>query len=258
VRAAVSVLCLLVVAGVLAPGAGATAPYASELPPLLTPWTRSVSTVAPLPEYPRPQLQRARWLSLNGRWQYEQGQAGQAPPFGQDLAQTILVPFPVQSPLSGIGREDTNGWYRRTFTVPASWSGDHVLLNFGAVSWRATVYVNGQLAGAHQGDYDSFSLDITRLLHPGQANQLVVGFYDPIGAVGEPVGKQVAGAPTGILHTASSGIWQTVWLEPVPAEHLTGLDLAPKLSANAARGSLTITAPVAGGSSGRVIAQALE
>jgi hypothetical protein len=224
---------------------------------LVTPWTRSVSTVAPLPEYPRPQLQRSQWENLNGRWQYEQGQAGQTPPVGQNLAQTILVPFPVESPLSGIGREDINGWYRRTFSVPASWSGQHVLLNFGAVSWRATVYVNGELAGTHQGDYDSFSLDITPLLlRPGQANELIVGFYDPIGAAGEPVGKQVAGTPTGILHTASSGIWQTVWLEPAAAEHLTALGLTPRLESNPARDSLSVDAATAAGGSGRVIAQA--
>jgi Concanavalin A-like lectin/glucanases superfamily/Glycosyl hydrolases family 2, sugar binding domain/Glycosyl hydrolases family 2 len=243
-------LCLL---GVLAPSAGATAPYAEMLPPLLTPWTQQVSTTAPLPEYPRPQMQRADWENLNGQWQYQQGAAGQAPPFGENLAQTILVPFPVESPLSGIEREDTWGWYRRTFTVPASWAGQHVLLNFGAVSWRATVYVNGQLAGTHQGDYDSFSLDITSLLHPGQPNELIVGFYDPIGAAGEPVGKQTAGTPTGILHTASSGIWQTVWLEPVSADHFTGLDLAPDLK----RSRLTVTADTVGGAGDAVVAQAL-
>jgi hypothetical protein len=250
-------LCALGPACLFAPAAEATAPYAEQLPPLVTPWTRSVSTVAPLPEYPRPQLERSRWQNLNGRWQYEQGQPGQAPPVGQDLAQTILVPFPVEAPLSGIGREDMNGWYRRTFTVPASWSGQHVLLNFGAVSWRATVYVNGQLAGSHQGDYDSFSLDITPLLRVGQANELVVGFYDPIGGAGEPVGKQVAGAPTGILHTTSSGIWQTVWIEPVAAEHLSGLDLRPNLARNPLRTSLTITAATLGGAGGSVVAQAL-
>ncbi len=242
--------------GALAPAASATAPYTEKLPPLTTPWTRSVSTVAPLPEYPRPQLERSRWLNLNGQWQYEAGQPGQAPPFGQDLAQTILVPFPVESPLSGIEREDTWGWYRRTFTVPSGWAGDHVLLNFGAVSWQASVYVNGHLAGTHQGDYDSFSLDITPFLNRTGENELIVGFYDPIGAAGEPVGKQVAGQPTGIFHTASSGIWQTVWLEPVAAEHIDGLDLVPGLTPNPDRSRLMVSASVTGGSAGRVVAQA--
>ena len=152
---------LLAATLVLAAPAGATAPYARQPPPLSTPWTRSVSATSPLPDYPRPQLERARWLSLNGQWQYGQGHPGEAPPFGQDLPQTVLVPFPIEAPLSGIGREDTYGWYRRTFTVPGSWTGQRVLLNFGAVAWQSSVYVNGQLAGTHTGDYESFSLDIT-------------------------------------------------------------------------------------------------
>jgi hypothetical protein len=254
VRAAVLAVGVLGLASGVAPSATATAPYMQRLPPLLTPWTRSVSTVAPLPEYPRPQLERSRWLSLNGRWQYEPAQPGQPPPFGQSLAQTILVPFPVESPLSGVQGRDSMGWYRRSFTVPATWSGQRVRLNFGAVSWLATVYVNGRVAGVHRGDYDSFSFDITRLLRRGVVNELIVGFYDPIGGAGEPVGKQTAGAPSGILHTASSGIWQTVWLEPVSPEHVTGLDLAPDL----ARSRLVITTAVAGGRAGRVLAQALS
>lgn len=246
-------LCSLALAGAFAPAAGATAPYVEQFPPLLTPWTKAVSTTAPLPAYPRPQLERSRWLNLNGRWQYQQGQAGEAPPFGQDLAQTVLVPYAPESPLSGIGREDGSGWYRRTFTVPAAWSREHVVLNFGAVAWQARVYVNGKLAGSHQGDYDSFSIDITRLLRADGPNELVVGYSDPFGAAGEPVGKQVPGAPHGIFHTASSGIWQTVWLEPVASEHLAALDLVPDL----ARGRLLVTAATAGGAGGRIVAQAL-
>jgi hypothetical protein len=240
-------------AAALAPAAGATAPYARQSPPLLTPWTKSVSAVAPLPEYPRPQLQRARWLSLNGQWQYSQGQAGQAPPFGQALPQTVLVPYPVESPLSGIGREDQWGWYRRTFEIPPSWNGQHVLLNFGAVAWQASVYVNGQPAGTHTGDYEAFSLDITRLLRPGAPNELVVGFYDPIGGAGEPVGKQSPGAPHGIYHTASSGIWQTVWLEPVAADHLTSLDPVPDLRRN----RLSLSVSTSSSAPARLLVQAL-
>ena len=252
-RAAAYVLGMLALAGALAPPAGATAPYVEGFPPLLTPWTRSVSTTAPLPEYPRPQLERSSWMSLNGRWQYEQGQAGEAPPFGRDLAQTILVPFSPESPLSGIEREDDWGWYRRQFTVPAAWRAQHVQLNFGAVAWQAAVYVNGKLAGSHAGDYDSFSLDITRLLSSTGPNELVVGYYDPIGAAGEPVGKQRSGPPRGIYHTPASGIWQTVWLEPVSPEHITALDLVPDL----VNGRLTVTAAVTGGSAGRLTAEAL-
>ncbi len=243
-----------VLANVLAPAADATAPYVRKLPPLTTPWTRSVSTVAPLPAYPRPQLERAQWLNLNGRWQYGQGTQGQAPPFRRGLAQTILVPFPVQSPLSGIERGDTRGWYRRTFKVPAAWGSRHVMLNFGAVTWEASVYVNGRRAGTHRGDYDAFSFDVTRLLHRRGLNQLLVGFYDPIGGADEPVGKQVPGTPTGIYHTASSGIWQTVWLEPVAATHISALDLTPELRSD----RLIVAASATGGSGATVVAQALS
>jgi hypothetical protein len=260
---ALTAIASLAVAGVLAPtggaaargapGRGATAPYARKLPPLLTPWTRSVSARAPLPQYPRPQLERARWLNLNGQWQYQRAHPGQAPPFGRSLAQTILVPFPVQSPLSGIERGDEWGWYRRTFAVPSSWAGKRVLLNFGAVSWQAIVYVNGRRAGSHRGDYDSFSFDVTKLLHRRGSNVLLVGFHDPIGADGEPVGKQIPGPARSIYHTASSGIWQTVWLEPVSADHVTALELVPDLE----HSRLLITAFTTGRGRAALVAKAL-
>lgn len=235
------------------PGAGATAPYTPIAPPLSTPWTRTVSTTAPLPEYPRPELQRQRWMNLNGRWQYEAAQPHQPPPFGRALAQTILVPFPVEAPLSGIGREDYSGWYRRTFVVPRGWRSDHVLLNFGAVSWLAAVWVNGHLAGKHRGDYDSFSFDITHLLHRTGTNELIVGFQDPVGGAGEPVGKQASGPPMGIHHSASSGIWQTVWLEPVAAAHITSLTVTPELGQRTA----VVSAELRGPRGGRLLATAL-
>jgi hypothetical protein len=252
----VAALAMLIAVAVAAPSAEATAPYARKLPALLTPWTRSVSRVAPLPEYPRPQLERAAWLNLNGQWQYEQAKTGQAPPFGQNLAETILVPFPVQSPLSGIERGDSAGWYRRKFRIPRGWRGQHVLLNFGAVGWAASVYVNGHLAGTHRGDYTAFSLDITGLLRRGP-NELIVGYVDPLGAAGEPIGKQVPGTPTGIHHSASSGIWQTVWLEPVVAAHLTKLDLTPVLRGGRLIVSATSTSTSTGSARARLLVDAL-
>ncbi|HLY47882.1 MAG TPA: LamG-like jellyroll fold domain-containing protein [Solirubrobacteraceae bacterium] len=252
-RAVTCLLGALLLIGSHATPAGATAPYAGQRPPLTTPWTSAVSSTDPLPEYPRPQLERADWLSLNGQWQYGAGHAGEAPPFGQDLPETVLVPFPIESALSGIGREDAWGWYRRTFEVPASWSGQHVMLNFGAVAWQATVYVNGSLVGTHTGAYDSFSLDITSFLRPGQSNELVVGFYDPIGGAGEPVGKQTPGPPHGIYHTASSGIWQTVWLEPVSADHITALDPVSDPS----RDQLTVSASTSTSEPAMLIVQVL-
>jgi hypothetical protein len=238
--------------GIAASPARASAPYAPKPPILSTPWTRSVSRRLPLTEYPRPQLERAEWLSLNGRWQYQSGGVDDQPPFGRALAQTILVPFAPESPLSGIEREDLSGWYRRLFRVPAGWRGRHVILNFGAVAWRANVYVNGRLVGSHRGDYDSFSFDITSFLRLRAPNELIVGFFDPLGRAGEPVGKQAPGTPAGFLHTAVSGIWQTVWLEPVQARHIDALELTPDL----VHRRLVIRASVSNGAA-RIVADAL-
>jgi len=192
-------------------------------------------------------------MSLNGQWEYEAATSGE-PPVGRSLAQTILVPYPVQSPLSGIGREDAAGWYRRQFTPPPTWQRDHLILHFDAVSWRAVIYVNGHLAGAHQGDYDAFSLDITRYLRRTGSNELIVGFGDLVGQAGEPVGKQVPGAPFSYFHTASSGIWQTVWLEPVAGQHIDSLTTTPRLD----RDSVEISASVVGGGPSQLVATALS
>ncbi len=164
------------------------------------------------------------------------------------------MPFPVQSALSGIARGDTVGWYRRTFTIPPAWSDRHVVLNFGAVSWVSAVWVNRRLVGTHRGDYDSFALDITRALNRHGLNELVVGYENPVGAAGEPVGKQSAGVPNAIFHSAnSSGIWQTVWLEPVSAHRITDLELTPDLPHR----QLAIDAAVLGSRGLRLRVQAL-
>ena len=241
------VLALVGVDGTLtgvARASGAPAPYIRKLPPLLTPWTRSVSTLAPLPDYPRPELERTAWMNLNGRWQYERGAPTERPPHGRTLAETILVPFPVQSPLSGIERADQVGWYRRMFTVPTGWRSRRVMLNFGAVTWAASVYVNGHLVGTHRGSYGSFGFDITSALHHLGENELIVGYLNPIGAAGEPVGKQTPAGSRAIYHTAASGIWQTVWLEPVAATHITGIDVDPQLSRS--RASIRVRADTHG------------
>ena len=250
--ALVATLALLAALAMLAAPAAAQTPYHRMSSPLLTPWTGSVSSTDPLPDYPRPELQRTRWMSLNGPWQYESGAS--APPFGQQLGETILVPFPVQSPLSGIERDDRSGWYRREFTVPAGWHGDRVLLNFGAVTWAATVYVNGRRVGSHTGSYTSFSFDITAAVHRQGPNELVVGYLNPMGGADEPVGKQNANGSYGVHHTASSGIWQTVWLEPVAASHITGLTVVPDLRRHRVR--IRVAARTAGPV--RVLAEALD
>ncbi|MBV9844022.1 MAG: AbfB domain-containing protein [Kutzneria sp.] len=197
-------------------------------PPLTTPWTNQVGPNNALPEYPRPELTRVDWLNLNGDWQWAPAAAGDAPPVGQPLGRTILVPYPVESALSGVGEHHDRMWYRRTVAIPASWSGRRVQMNFGAVDWQADVWVNGTHVGTHTGGYTRFSFDITDQLRAGE-NELVVGVYDPTDAGGQPIGKQRL-SPNRIFYTASTGIWQTVWLEPTVPAHITRLDMTPDVA----------------------------
>lgn len=203
---------------------------------LRTRWADDVTPANAHREYPRPQLTRGDWKNLNGTWQFAAAKAGERPPVGRNLAERILVPYPVESQLSGIERHEDRMWYRRTFTVPADWkigSGKQLRLNFGAVDWRTEVYVNGAKVADHQGGYDKFSADITDALKPGRTQELIVGVYDPTDAAsGEnpPLGKQRLD-PSGIWYTPSSGIWQTVWLEPVAADHVDSLKLTPDVDA---------------------------
>ena len=162
-------------------------------------------------------MRRDAWLNLNGVWQLAVAKENEEPPIGKDLAERILVPFPVESALSGVMKHADRLWYRRTFAVPKDWAGQRVLLHFGAVDWQATVWVNGKKLGEHQGGYDAFTLDITDAVDPQKAEQeLIVGVWDPTDAGTQPHGKQVV-KPGGIFYTPTTGIWQTVWLEPVAA-----------------------------------------
>ncbi|WP_405866478.1 PA14 domain-containing protein [Streptomyces sp. NBC_00005] len=210
---------------------------------LRTKWADQVGPDNAHPEYPRPQLTRTDWRNLNGRWQFAAATAGEQPPVGKDLAERILVPYPVESQLSGLERHEDRMWYRRTFTVPADWrigSGKRLQLNFGAVDWRAEVYVNGTKVAQHQGGYDKFSADVTDALKPGRTQELIVGVYDPTdAAAGEnpPIGKQRLD-PSGIWYTPTSGIWQTVWMEPVVSDHVDSLKLTPDV----AKSRLTVEA----------------
>ncbi|MEV6587484.1 PA14 domain-containing protein [Streptomyces acidicola] len=210
---------------------------------LRTRWADDVGPDNALPEYPRPQLTRDAWRNLNGRWQFAAAEAGEQPPVGKTLQERILVPYPVESQLSGIQRHEDRMWYRRTFTVPRDWhigSGKRLRLNFGAVDWQSEVYVNGTKVAEHKGGYDKFSADVTDALKPGRTQELIVGVYDPTDAAnGEnpPLGKQRLD-PSGIWYTPSSGIWQTVWMEPVAADHVDSLKLVP----DAESGRLTVEA----------------
>ena len=198
-----------------------------------TPWAEQVNPAAPLPEYPRPLLQRNEWMNLNGLWNYAvlPLYASYAKADGQ-----ILVPYCIESSLSGVGKTvgvDQNLWYQRTFTVPKTWKGRRVLLHFGAVDWRADVWVNGVKAGSHTGGYTPFSLDITDALQSGE-NTLTVKVWDGTDTGFQPRGKQVR-KPSGIWYTSVTGIWQTVWMEPVADQHIANLRTTPDLDAGCIR-----------------------
>ena len=196
--------------------------------PLMTKWATEVTPDKALPEYPRPQMVREEWQNLNGLWDYAvTAEASTKEPAPYDGK--ILVPFAMQSALSGVMKpfDPTKRlWYHRTLEIPAKWAGQRVLLHFGAVSWDATVNVNGTQVAHHKGDYDAFTVDITDALKPGAPQDLVVSVLDPIQTGGQPRGKQVTGS-YGIYYTASSGIWQTVWLELVPKAAIDRLKLTP-------------------------------
>ncbi|MFC9615479.1 PA14 domain-containing protein [Streptomyces sp. NPDC056938] len=206
---------------------------------LSTKWADEVGPKNAHPEYPRPQLTRDAWQNLNGEWQFAAAKSGDKPPVGKQLGEKILVPYPVESQLSGIERHEDRMWYRRTFKVPAGWKvgdGKRLQLNFGAVDWQSEVYVNGKKVADHKGGYDKFSADITDALKPGRTQELIVGVYDPTDAQGSenpPVGKQRLD-PSGIWYTPSSGIWQTVWMEPVAADHAADLKITPDVKAGTA------------------------
>ncbi|WP_211194983.1 LamG-like jellyroll fold domain-containing protein [Halorhabdus amylolytica] len=207
--------------------------FEPQTPRLKTPWSDDIDPTNPHPEYPRPQLTRERWRSLNGVWGFRAAEEGERPPVGEKLDESVLVPFPIESPLSGVGRSEPHMWYRRTFTVPSSWD-ERVLLHFEAVDFATTVHVNGQAVGQHEGGYDSFALDITDALDEDGDQELVVGVFDPTDDGQQPLGKQ-RHDPGGIYYTSCSGIWEPVWLEPVPDPHVGRLDLTPDLAAETLR-----------------------
>ncbi len=197
--------------------------------PLKTRWATNVTPQNVHPEYPRPQMVRSEWLNLNGLW--DLAIVDKDSPRPEQFESQILVPFPIESALSGVRKRVTENdriWYRRSFQVPRKWTGRRVLLHFGAVDFEAKVYVNGQQIGQHRGGYDGFSFDITEALHPFEPNELVVAVWDPTDDGTQPRGKQVR-RPGGIWYTPTSGIWQTVWLEPVSAAHITELKVTPDL-----------------------------
>ena len=206
---------------------------------LPTPWTEEARSAAtPLPEYPRPQMARPDWLNLNGEWDYMGGLAcanvldcPAKPAKFPASPERIKVPFPPEAYLSGIMRkQEVNLWYRRSFTLPKTWKGKRVLLHFGAVACQSAVFVNGRLAGTHEGSWELFEFDITGLLHRGP-NEIIVGARDAHDG-SHSCGKDCA---TQGDYTFTSGIWQTVWLEPVPRSYIQNLIITPDLNRSMVR-----------------------
>ncbi|KAA2240689.1 glycoside hydrolase family 2 [Chitinophaga agrisoli] len=203
----------------------------AQVAQLPTPWTNdAIQASIPLSEYPRPQLQRDQWICLNGKWDYYGGKEApdalhpQLPASFDDVHEKILIPYCPESFLSGIRRkQEINMWYRRTFEIPAAWKGKQIILHFGAVDHNATIFINGKKAGAHQGGYDAFSCNITPFLKAG-TNTLIVAAQD-LNDGKTPSGKN---GPRGD-YTFTSGIWQTVWLEPVSSHYIRSIRLLPDL-----------------------------
>ncbi|MEO8498134.1 MAG: sugar-binding domain-containing protein, partial [Planctomycetota bacterium] len=212
--------------------AQADPPPAKPAGHLVTRWAADVDPANVLPEYPRPQMVRDKWLNLNGHWQYAIRPKDQPQP--ETFDGRILVPYPIESILSGLQKrvdENSRLWYRRTFTIPKDWTEPRTLLHFGAVDWKASVWVNGKHVGDHQGGYDPFSFDITDASNGGAEQELVVGVWDPTDTGSQPRGKQVKD-PRGIWYTPVTGIWQTVWLEPVPEFYIRGMKIVPRVDSS--------------------------
>ena len=214
--------------------------------PLMTRWAKEVGADNVHTEYPRPQMVRKSWLNLNGLWEYAIVGKDELKPANFDGQ--ILVPFPVESALSGVGKavgEKRHLWYRRTFEVPGEWSQRRVLLHFGAVDWETVVWVNGKKVGSHRGGYDAFTFDITDALKRRGVQEIVLSVWDPTDTGYQPRGKQVR-KPGGIWYTSVTGIWQSVWLEPVSQAYIKSLKIVTDIDAEVMRVTAMCSDAVAG------------
>lgn len=197
-----------------------------------TKWAEEINVSNVLPEYPRPIMERGEWKNLNGLWEYAMTEIGKPKPNTYDGQ--ILVPFAVESSLSGVGKtvgEKQELWYQRSFDVPTAWKGKKILLHFGAVDWKTDVWVNDVKVGMHTGGFTPFYFDITPALNKKGKNQLVVKVWDPTDKGHQPRGKQVS-RPEGIWYTPVTGIWQTVWLEPVSEHYIKDIRTTPDIDRN--------------------------
>ncbi|MHB9142132.1 MAG: sugar-binding domain-containing protein [Paludibacter sp.] len=212
------------------------AQWTPKIAAIKTQWADDVDMNHPLPEYPRPQMTRTDWLNLNGQWEYKSGAVTDTIPINQTLPGTILVPFPIESTLSGVVKHFDRLWYRHMFEVPVNWSGKQIILHFGAVDWESEIFINGESMGIHKGGYDAFSYDITDKLKETGPQELIVRVFDPTRDYGQPRGKQTT-APSGAMYTCVTGIWQTVWLEPLSERSISSLKLIPDID----KGILNVT-----------------
>ena len=270
------VACLpLIAAAALALAATASAEeWAPVRGHIMTPFAKDVSPENAWPEHPRPQMVRKEWRSLNGLWDYrvEDLPARAFPPVKGlapvatmtdatppgDWDGRILVPFAIDAPLSGVMkvlRPTQRLWYRRRLELPASWRGRRVLLHFEAVDWEASVYVNGKRLGQHRGGYDPFTLDATDALKAG-ANELVVAAWDPTERQAQAIGKQIMPENRkGFRYQPTGGIWQSVWMEAVPAVSIRRLKTVPDVDSGCVRVTVTARGEAKGC---RVALQALD
>ena len=208
---------------------------------ITTQWAADVHPAKVLTEYPRPLLQRSDWQSLNGLWQYSILPKAEGENIPNTFQGNILVPFAVESALSGVGKtvgKDSVLWYQTTVSTPLRLKGKRLLLHFGAVDWRSDIYLNGTKIDTHEGGYDPFTIDITNALK-GSKQRLSVRVWDPTDDGPQPHGKQVV-KPGGIWYTPVTGIWQTAWLETVPETYISNTKQTPDIDHK----SITVVASV--------------
>ncbi len=208
---------------------------------ITTPWAQKVDPKAPLPEYPRPQLVRGDWQNLNGLWSYAIIPKNQNEPTKYEGQ--ILVPFAVESALSGVGKtvgKDSLLWYKNTVSINKALKGKEILLHFGAVDWQTEVFVNGKSVGIHEGGYDPFTFDITSFLKSGTKQEIKIKVWDPTDDGPQPRGKQLK-KPEGIWYTPVTGIWQTVWLEGVAKTYVEATKQTPNIDNH----TLSVSAEIA-------------
>jgi len=222
----------------------ASAQWSPMEAPVMTRWASTVTPATVHQEYPRPQMVRKDWMNLNGLWDYAVKPRNEDSP--SDWQGQILVPFPIESALSGVMRrinDEEKLWYRSTFELPERWEDRRLLLHFGAVDWESTVWINGRKVGEHRGGYDPFNLDITSAIVPGGGRQeILVAVWDPTRSGYQPRGKQISYPREKPWYTPTTGIWQTVWLEGVPSIHIGELKIVPDIDS----GILSLVAEAAG------------